>query len=412
MRKKLTVSFMVLFVFFSYLGFLALEAPACTIAVVSGSATPDGRPILWKNRDKDGYQWVNNEVKYFTDLTKTSNSGYIGVVDADAVGHGSTENTHVWSGINDNGFSICNSYAYAGFGTENGPFMKQALAQCETVDEFQKFLINWNQGNLTANFGVIDAEGGAAIFEVYRYEGNPLVFNWERFDAKNEPHGYIVRANFTQWAGGSTGLNRKQRAEELIEEAYTANNLTHEYILRNVSRDMITVPEKPAFDEEYDTTNCINRYRTRCCTVVQGVDYPENPHYSIMWTILGESAFGVAAPLFSYAHSVPDEFVSPWNVMAPMNYIIQDRELRCYDDNAYDTYIWAWPLCNPWNGSPAIWKYVFAIEDYTFKKTRAQINLWKSMNRIPVPKDFMKYQDYTSYMVYKNYDLEEFKPWK
>ena len=29
------------------------RADECTTAVVSGSATPDGRPLLWKNRDTD-----------------------------------------------------------------------------------------------------------------------------------------------------------------------------------------------------------------------------------------------------------------------------------------------------------------------------------------------------------------------
>jgi hypothetical protein len=41
-----------LFIFIS--GFLLMGQLAifpCTVAVVSGKATPDGRPLLWKNRD-------------------------------------------------------------------------------------------------------------------------------------------------------------------------------------------------------------------------------------------------------------------------------------------------------------------------------------------------------------------------
>ena len=40
---------------------LAEPAKACTSAVVSGKATPDGRPLLWKNRDT-GY--LRNHVAY------------------------------------------------------------------------------------------------------------------------------------------------------------------------------------------------------------------------------------------------------------------------------------------------------------------------------------------------------------
>jgi len=405
MQKIITFPLLTLFILLLFSGF-PLEAPACTIAVVSGSATPDGRPVIWKNRDKDGYQWVNNEVKFFVDPSSTDpNNGFIAIVDADAAGHGSTENTEVWSGVNEAGFAICNSLASPGFDTDNGPFMKAALAECLTVGEFETFLINWDEGPLSANFGVLDGEGAAAIFEVYRSPSSPT--SWERFDAGDEPHGYIVRANYTQYAGGNTGNDRKLRAESLLEEAYAAGTLSHEYILRYVARDMVTVPEDPEFEVQYDTTNCINRYRTRCCTVVQGVDYPENPNYTVMWTILGEPALGVAVPLFPFAHSVPYEFVAPYNVMAPMNGIIQDREFRCYSDNYNDHSIWAWPLCNPWNGSPAIWDYVFAIEKDVLKETRAYIDWLDSIKRIKVPEDFQIYQDKTSYLVYKRYDQEE-----
>ncbi|MDE5759676.1 MAG: hypothetical protein K2I11_01630, partial [Bacteroides sp.] len=36
-------------------------AAACTSAVVSGKVTPDGRPLLWKNRDTD---YLRNHVAY------------------------------------------------------------------------------------------------------------------------------------------------------------------------------------------------------------------------------------------------------------------------------------------------------------------------------------------------------------
>lgn len=44
-----------LFALIAVLVFLGSAGPlsACTSAVISGKVTPDGRPLLWKNRDTD-----------------------------------------------------------------------------------------------------------------------------------------------------------------------------------------------------------------------------------------------------------------------------------------------------------------------------------------------------------------------
>ena len=46
---------------FCLLAGAVLPAWACTSAVVSGKATPDGRPLLWKHRDTD---FLKNHVEY------------------------------------------------------------------------------------------------------------------------------------------------------------------------------------------------------------------------------------------------------------------------------------------------------------------------------------------------------------
>lgn len=50
---------------------------ACTSAVISGKATADGRPLLWKNRDTDHLQ---NSVKYFAG----GRYAFIGIVNSRA----------------------------------------------------------------------------------------------------------------------------------------------------------------------------------------------------------------------------------------------------------------------------------------------------------------------------------------
>jgi hypothetical protein len=383
----------------SYLSFPAFDAYSCTIAVVSGSATPDNRPLLWKNRDKK--YWINNEVKYFDELTKTAYEGFIGIIDADD----STEDTHVWSGVNDYGFAICNAlvekYGYSS--SNNGPFMKAALINCHTVKEFEHFLDTYGEGNLSANFGVIDAVGEAAMFEVQALDDEEP--DWVRTDAASVPCGYIVMANYNCWVTHTNGLERKERAEELLG---LADNITHEYILRYVARDLDvdSVPGPP-----YETYNFISRWKTRSCTVVHGVDYPEDPFYTTFWTLLGEPAFSVAVPLFSYAHDIPEEFVALPGQAAPMNEVVKYNELRCYYDNTYDQTIEPEPLWETVGVHPPIQEYAFDIEDHVFKLTAQMIDWWKSIKRFKVPSDFRIYENYTSWNVHHFYESEDFKPW-
>ena len=69
----------------------------CTIAVLTGKATRDGRPILWKNRDA-GY--LDNEVIFFTDGRYKS----VALVNAG-------ETDKAWIGLNERGFAITSGSA-------------------------------------------------------------------------------------------------------------------------------------------------------------------------------------------------------------------------------------------------------------------------------------------------------------
>ena len=73
---------------------------ACTTAIVSGKATPDGRPLLLKHRDSGFYQ---NKIMHFND----GKYKYVGVVNsADRTGK------EIWAGYNSAGFAIMNSASY------------------------------------------------------------------------------------------------------------------------------------------------------------------------------------------------------------------------------------------------------------------------------------------------------------
>ena len=79
---------------------VCVEAEECSTAVVSGAASVDGRPILWKNRDTDH---LSNKV-VFVDETPCA---YLGIVDAD-----DASGRRVYVGLNAAGFAIMNTVAY------------------------------------------------------------------------------------------------------------------------------------------------------------------------------------------------------------------------------------------------------------------------------------------------------------
>jgi hypothetical protein len=116
---------------------LATSAFPCTTAVVSGRVTADGRPLLWKNRD---YSQVHNEVVYFR--SDGANFSFVAVVNAGG-------SRSVYMGVNAAGFCIENSLSNdapgkSETGPGNGQLMKQALARCATVDDFEALLAETN----------------------------------------------------------------------------------------------------------------------------------------------------------------------------------------------------------------------------------------------------------------------------
>ena len=133
---------------------------ACTTAVITGKASADGRPILWKSRDTKSLP--RNEVVIYDGESYR----VLAVVNDE-------DHEKVWMGVNSAGFCIENSVSHdldvegEDKGPGNGRIMKVALETCATVADFRSLLENTDAtGRQTeGNFGVIDAAGGAALFE-------------------------------------------------------------------------------------------------------------------------------------------------------------------------------------------------------------------------------------------------------
>lgn len=296
---------------------LLRPAGACTTAVVSGRVTADGRPMLWKNRDTKAQ---HNCVLYST----RGKYAYVAVVNAGS--------TSVWMGVNEKGFCIENSVVKdlprgdkPGMG--NGEFMRHALATCATLQEFEALLDRTNKtGRRTqANFGAIDANGGAAIFET----GHVSHVKFDANDPSVAPQGYVVRSNFSMTGTGHAKLQeggdlndiysggRYLRGEALFAQAGKTGKLDHRYILRHCSRDLADEQCRPlpgsingepgVLPPAIDTTSTICRRTTVSVGVFHGVRPGEDPRLTTLWVMLGEPAFAVALPCWVAAEGVaPD----------------------------------------------------------------------------------------------------------
>ncbi len=271
---------------------------ACTTAIVSGKYTVDGRPLLFKHRDTG---FLQNKLMYFSD----GKYDYIATVNSV-----DKEGNEVWAGFNSAGFAIMNSEAYnlnVGDTTQlkdqEGIFMKKALQECATLSDFEIFLDQYvTPRGVRANFGVIDARGGAAYYET----GN---FNWEKYDVNDPaqaPFGYLIRTNFA--FGGikdqGYGYIRYQNADNLFFQAAAENNLSFKFIIQEVTRSLnhsLTGMDLNRLGSQTDFISLedyIPRYSSASTTVVQGVLPGESPELTTLWTVLGWQLCTVAIPVW------------------------------------------------------------------------------------------------------------------
>lgn len=283
--------------------FVSRPASACTAAVISGKVTPDGRPLLWKNRDCG---FPQNSVKFF----KGERFSYIAIVNSTDPDPG-----EVWIGTNSAGFSIMNTQSYnlvdvapgEERGAANGRVMCRALEICATVEDFHHFLDTLSKPSLIeANFGVIDARGGAEMLEVDYYS----YVVYDANDPRTAPHGYLARTNFSFAGEVNTGSGqvRYMNEDQLLMSASGMGLLTPEWILSEVARSFrhpvlgidlrsgdFNRPVTSGWFLDYDF---IPRRTSSSSVVVQGVRPDENPELTIMWTVLGYPPTGVVMPVW------------------------------------------------------------------------------------------------------------------
>ena len=359
---------------------ISYEIYACTTAIISGKFTRDGRPLLWKHRDSDE---VNNIIKFFSD----GKFAYIGLVDAkDIDGKG------IWVGCNSAGFAIMNAASYNikndTFAIKDleGEIMKQALQECANIDEFETFLKNHKKPmGVNANFGVIDAKGGAAYFETNNFDYIKIDVN----DTKIAPMGYVIRTNFsfTGKPDAGYGYIRYIAAEDLFFLASSVNDISPEYIIQNISRSLkhgltgvnlkdeyTNHPEDPKFVNFEDF---IPRFSTTASIVIEGVKPGESPEYTTMWAVVGWPLTSVVMPVWVAGKTAPDMLLPDKENKSPLCNKALELKNKCFPITRGNgsRYLNINVLYN--GEKTGFMQQLRPLEDKIFNNTRAKLEIWR-----------------------------------
>ena len=314
--------------------FIINDLNPCTIAIVSGKLTPDGRPLLWKNRDTDE---LNNKLMYFSG----AKFDFIGLVNSP-----DKEGKEIWVGMNSAGFAIMNSVSYNIYlkndvkdkdKDKEGIVMRLALESCATVDDFERLLNTLAKPmGVETNFGVIDAFGNGAFFETDHW-------NYKKYDLNDAPDGYMLRTNFS-YSGEpdkGQGYERYLMEEQLFKEAFLKNDISVKFILQDAARclkhgltqeDLTKAytdnPEEVKFVPFMDF---ISRHSTSASVVIQGANGHDDIGNMIMWTVLGFPPCSISYPVwFNNEKVLPDLLKADSSVFAPLCNMVLKLKEKCF----------------------------------------------------------------------------------
>ena len=355
----------------------------CTTAVVSGKATDDGRPLLLKNRDTGELQ---NRIVFFSD-GKYRFTGLVNSPDKN--------NDEVWVGFNEAGFGIMNSASYNLKSSDDttkisdleGVIMKMALDKCATVDDFEKMLQDLPKPlGVEANFGVIDAYGGAAYFETNNFD----YIKYDVNDPDIAPEGYLIRTNYS-FAGKENkgyGYIRYATAAGLFENQIKDGKISFEFLINDVPRCLVhsftntdlaeNLPESVNDKDYVYFRDYIPRYSTSAAVVVQGIKEDESPLLTTMWTILGFPLTSVTIPVWiAEDASLPAILIGDESDNAPLCDLalkLKDKAFSSQND-ARENYINVSALMNKEN--TGVFQKIITVEEQIMVQAKSYLETWR-----------------------------------
>lgn len=285
--------------FVAFLFMSVSEVYSCTSVIVSAKASADGRPILWKHRD--------------------TGAGYNHIIYSDSCGYpfigleNSNKDGDIWIGTNTMGFSIMNTASFnlkdddVEVMDHEGKLIRRALEVCKSMDDFEHFLDTLTRPmRVEANFGVIDAYGGAAYFET----NNSVYYKKDVNDISVAPDGYLIYTNFSFEGRKDEGFGyvRYESAKKLFSQI-KSDGITPEEIFLNVSSSFYhSLFDADLMDDSHSPNvltqgwtveqDYISRKESTASIVIQGIKPGEDPSNTIMWTELGYPPLSIALPLW------------------------------------------------------------------------------------------------------------------
>jgi len=329
-----------------------MPALSCDVAVVSGKYTTDGRPVLWKNFDCSA-AWAQ-QVIYFPAKNPKAGDYFMLYHHDDLMELINNSPVMPQSGANEAGFAVSVAAVYEDLaplhesGNLNTDLVQDAVEQCATLEDFESLLKTWPSTHrnhaISANFVVVDAHGGAALYECYTgtYSFGLMYIQYRKYDANtgkvtddkgktimeapaNHP-GFINRTNLNHYVWYNSGVDRYLRAQDLLTDLAAGNRLNAQSIMQVVSKDVVGRQAYGNSASNYSTTYCISRNQTRSGTVFQGVAAGDDPLKSVYWTALGEPSIAVYVPHMIGARSVSE--------YAYMDKIGSDGTMQDLSDNS------------------------------------------------------------------------------
>jgi len=418
---------------------------ACDVAVVSGKVTTDGKPLIWKNFDNSSSD--RQQVAYFP-AKKSGPGGYLMVYRFEngmkLLNNGSAITPS--GGVNESGFAIAGTSVYQDYNLMAEPvnintvLMEEALATCTTLAEFESLLKRWPYYHwgtvISANFVVIDAKGGAALYECFTGHLNTGLnlmqfrkndantgkitnqYGWTLKRAQSNFIGFHIMTNYNYYIPWNVGQDRKYRAEALLTQLATEKRINYRTVMREVAKDVVgkQVQTDLSSETNYSTTYCLSRNATRSSIVVSGVASGGNPRLATMWVKLGEPSVGVFVPFFAAARGTSelarvDTYANgawrDYDDSCLLNQAISARETYnslIYSSNSgdiiwgmYDNYINKVELAN-------VQQWTFPIEDTIIDNAESFLSSLESNPAQITAFNLKDFADYCADYAYENFE--------
>ncbi len=331
MKRSLKILIVLLFVQ------ATIKVSACTLLLASGKATNDERPLLLKIRDSSDKNVVMRVVKGngFTYTAQYSVK--------------STYTSGPWGGYNEKGFAVMNSLSWniqeTPSGDLNDDVIKEALETCETIDDFEKLLDSLEKPTpVRANFGVIDAYGNAAFYEMGQ-------FYYTKYDANDPivaPDGIIIRTNFSL-SGNLEKLEKRDGEDRYIAASQLVENLKVNDIFnwKNILQIFPRYLKNGTGSNLYDAAPASYTNETKAYyedfisgssnsngMLVHGVKKGESPTLLVCWAQMGLPLAVVSIPFFNeYSVSQPKRLQ---NVDQEMSWLCKQSWELCKSIYPYD----------------------------------------------------------------------------